>query len=306
MTTAPARGAWLGLGALTLIWGLNWIVMKLALRYADPFVFNIQRTLLAIGVLFAVIVLQKRPFWPESWVAVAVTGFFQTSVNFFATSMALVAGGAGRTSVLVFTMPFWTLLLAWPVLGERMRGAQWLAVALAGAGLTLVIAPWQWEGAIAPKLWAVLSGLGWSAAIICTKWFQRGRTFDPINFTAWLMAIGLLPFFPFVAFRGAPAVAWNIPYALALFYVGALSTALGWILWLAVLRRLSANAASFNMLAIPVVALTSSMLVYGEELTPAEWSGIAAIGTGLAVLGGLGVHAGRTAKKNEPPLLESG
>jgi drug/metabolite transporter (DMT)-like permease len=306
MTVAAPRGAWLGLVTLTLVWGLNWIVMKMALQHADPFVFNIQRTLLAIVALFAVLVLQKRPLWPESWVAVAVTGFFQTTVNSFSTTMSLVEGGAGRASVLVFTMPFWTLLFAWPVLGERMRGAQWLAVALAGAGLTLVVAPWHWEGAIAPKLWALLSGLGWSAAVLCTKWFQRHQTFDPINFTAWLMAIGLLPFFPFVAFRGAPAVAWDLPYVLELIYVGVISTALGWILWLAVLRRLSASAASFNMLAIPVVALTSSMLVFGEELTPGEWIGIALIGAGLAVLGALGVRAGRAAAKAEPPLLETG
>ncbi len=140
--------------------------MKMALQHADPFVFNIHRTLLAIVALFAVLVLQQRPLWPESWVAVAVTGFFQTTINFGATTMALVEGGAGRTSVLVFTMPFWTMLFAWPVLGERMRGAQWLAVALAGAGLTLVVEPWHWEGAIAPKLWALLSGLGWSAAVL--------------------------------------------------------------------------------------------------------------------------------------------
>ena len=44
--------------------------------------------------------------------------------------MAVAGGGAGRAAVLVFTMPFWTMLLAWPVLGERVRGMQWLAVAL--------------------------------------------------------------------------------------------------------------------------------------------------------------------------------
>jgi drug/metabolite transporter (DMT)-like permease len=304
--TAVPRGAWLGLGALTLIWGLNWIVMKMALQHADPFVFNIQRTLLAIVVLFGVLVAQRRRFWPESWVAVGVTGFFQTTLNSFSTTMALVEGGAGRTSVLVFTMPFWTLLFAWPILGERVRGAQWLAVVLAAVGLTLVIAPWQWQGSLAPKLWAVLAGLGWAAAIISTKWFQRGRTFDPINFTAWLMAIGLLPFFPFVAFRGAPAVTWDTPYTLELLYVGVLSTALGWILWLAVLRRLSANAASFNMLVIPVVALASSMLVSGEALTRGEWTGIALIGAGLGLLGVLGLSRGRAATRPEPPLLETG
>ena len=54
---------------------------------------------------------------------------------------ALESGGAGKTSVLTYTMPFWLLLLAWAFLGERLRGVQWLAVALALAGLVLVLEP---------------------------------------------------------------------------------------------------------------------------------------------------------------------
>ena len=71
----------------------------------------------------------RRPFWPSSWKAIAITGLVQTTINFGSTTMALAEGGAGRTSVLVFTMPFWTLLIAWPVLGERVRGLQWVASA---------------------------------------------------------------------------------------------------------------------------------------------------------------------------------
>ena len=83
--------------------------------------------------------------------AVVVTGFFQTTINFGSTTMALAGGGAGRTSVLVFTMPFWTLLLAWPVLGERVRGMQWVAIAFALAGLALVVEPWNWQGELRPS-----------------------------------------------------------------------------------------------------------------------------------------------------------
>ncbi len=74
-------------------------------------------------MLFAVLLWQRRPLLPESWLAVIVTGIFQTTINFGSTTMALAGGGAGRTSVLVFTMPFWTLLLAWPVLHERVKGS---------------------------------------------------------------------------------------------------------------------------------------------------------------------------------------
>jgi drug/metabolite transporter (DMT)-like permease len=245
---------------------------------------------------------------PESWLAVIVTGVFQTTINFGSTTMALAGGGAGRTSVLVFTMPFWTLLLAWPVLHERVKGYQWLAVACALAGMVLLVEPWQWHGELAPKLWAVLSGFGWAAGTIATKYFQRGQRFDALNFIAWQMLLGVLPLtlLPFVL--DLPATQWSTTYVLLLAQVGAISTALGFLLWIAVLRWLPAGTASLNIFAIPVIALLSSMAVFGERLTRNEWIGIGCIGAGLAIIS---VDAWRGRRRGgqavtEPTPLEGG
>ena len=278
------RGAYVALAALTLIWGLNWIALKFALARADPVILNVHRTWIAVIVLFAILVSQRRPFWPTSWIAIVVTGFFQTTLNFSATTLALASGGVGRTSVLVFTMPFWTLLIAWPVLHERVKGSQWLAVAFAFAGLTLVVEPWNWRGELVPKLWAVASGFGWAAGTVATKYFQRGRALDPLNFLAWQMLAGVIPITFLPLLLATPAPQWGVSYALLLLYVGAISTGLAFLLWVSVLRVLPAGTASLNMFAIPVIALVSSMVVFGERLTSAEWLGIACIGAGLVIV----------------------
>jgi drug/metabolite transporter (DMT)-like permease len=299
------RAAYFALVFLTLIWGANWLVMKLALQRADPIVYNIQRTLVAVVALFAVMLWQRRRLLPQSWRAVIITGFFQTTINFASTTMALVDGGAGRTSVLVFTMPFWTMLLAWPVLGERVRGGQWFAVAFALVGLTLVVEPWNWHDALRPKLWAVLSGFGWAAGTIATKYFQREKHIDMLNFIAWQMLVGVVPFFAFPLVYPVGATDWSVIYVLLLIYIGAVSTAFGFVLWIAVLRLLPAGTASLNMLAIPVIALLTSMAVFDERLSWIEWTGIACVGVGLAIVS---IHAwhlnrmGRAAVVEAPPL----
>ena len=296
------RGAYLALVALTLIWGFNWIALKFALARADPVILNVHRTWIAVIVLFAILLWQRHPFWPTSWVAVIVTGFFQTSVNFSATTLALAGGGVGRTSVLVFTMPFWTLVIAWPVLHERVRGSQWVAVAFALAGLTLVVEPWNWRGDLAPKLWAVLSGFGWAAGTVATKYFQRGRALDPLNFVAWQMLAGVIPITALPFLLGTPTPQWSATYALLLLYVGAVSTGLAFLLWITILRFLPAGTASLNMFAIPVIALVSSMLVFGERLTPTEWLGIASIGAGLAIISMNALRARRDVASATAPL----
>ncbi len=287
------RGAYAAIGVLTLVWGFNWIAMKLALANADPVTFNLQRTWLAVVVLFGVLIARGGTFWPASWIAVIVTGLFQTTLNFGSTTMALAHGAAGRTSVLVFTMPFWTLLLAWPVLGERVRGAQWVALVLAVAGLVLLVAPWDWHGDLAPRLWAVASGFGWAAGTVATKYFQRDRGFDMLNFIAWQMLVGVLPLTVLPLLLTLPGTQWSVTHALLLIQVGVVSTAAGFLLWIEALRFLPAGTASLNMFAIPVIALLSSMAVFGERLTPTEWTGIGCIGAGLVIVTARAVRAAR-------------
>jgi drug/metabolite transporter (DMT)-like permease len=302
------HGAYAALVLLTLIWGGNWVAMKLAMQSASPVVFNVQRTWVATIVLFAVLIWRRGPLLPESWLAVIVTGLFQTTINFTGTTMAIAGGGAGRASVLVFTMPFWTLLLAWPILHERIKGYQWLAVGCALAGMVLVVEPWQWHGELAPKLWAVLSGFGWAGGTIATKYFQRHRRFDALNFIAWQMLVGVLPLTLLPLAFDTPPTQWSLTFVLLLLHVGAVSTALGFLLWIAVLRWLPAGTASLNMFAIPVIALLSSMAIFGERLTRSEWIGIACIGLGLAIIS---VDAWRASRRGasvvtEPTPLDGG
>ena len=251
---------------------------------AHPLEFNMHRTWLAVFVLFAALVARRGRFWPGNWRAVVVTGFLQTTLNMGATMMAVAGGGVGRTSVLVYTMPFWTLVIAWPVLHEHVKGAQRYAIAFAFAGLVLVVQPWAWQGDLGPKLWAVLSGFGWASGTVAIKYFQRERGFDMLSFMAWQMIIGVLPLTLLPWLFDVPATHWSVGHVGLLFFVGAIATAGGFLVWIEILRWLPAGTASLNLFAIPVIAILSSMAVFGERITVVEWVGIAAIGVGLGLL----------------------
>lgn len=292
------RAAYVALALLTLVWGFNWIVMKAALMHAHPLAFNVHRTSIAVAVLFVALAARGGRMWPHRWRAVIVTAFFQTAINFGATTLAVAGGGAGRTSVLVFTMPFWTLLIAWPVLHERIRTAQAVAIAFAFAGLVLVVAPWSWHGDLTPKLWAVLSGFGWAAGTIAMKYYQRDPDFDMLSFITWQMALGVLPLTLLPWMFDVPATQWSLAQAGLLFIVGVIATAGGFLAWMEILRWLPAGTASLNMFAVPVIALLSSMAVYGERLSDNEWIGIGLIGVGL----GLIIAEARLASSRRPAL----
>jgi drug/metabolite transporter (DMT)-like permease len=75
---------------------------------------------------------------------------------------------------------------------------------------------------------------------------------------------------------------------LALAYNAVLATALGWALWLFMLRTLPAGVAGLSTLMIPVMSVLEALWLLGEKPGLAEGSGIVLILLALALLGGLG------------------
>ena len=107
-----------------------------------------MRAVLSAAFLFPVIAALHRPLRLQAPLFTAIIGILQTTGFVGLITWALEQGAAGRTSVLVYTMPFWLLLMAWMFLGERVRGLQWPAVIIALVGLVLVLRPWQLEGTV--------------------------------------------------------------------------------------------------------------------------------------------------------------
>lgn len=95
------------LAALVLIWGYSWIVMKIALRHAHPFDFAALRVGVATVVLFALVAILRRPLKLKSYRMAIVIGVLQVALFVALSQFALLSAGPGKTSVLVFTMPFW-------------------------------------------------------------------------------------------------------------------------------------------------------------------------------------------------------
>jgi drug/metabolite transporter (DMT)-like permease len=290
----------LALALLALIWGYNWVVMKVGLQYAQPFAFSALRTLLGALSLFALLLVLRRSLRPPPLGWTLVIGLLQTTGFVGLLMWALESGGAGKTSVLTYTMPFWLLLLAWAFLGERLRGVQWLAVALALGGLVLVLEPWDLQGTFSSVL-AASGGFCWAVSAVVVKRFQAGHDVDILSLTTWQMLLGSLPLVLIAALTWQGGPEWTTSFVVALVYNVILANALAWFLWLFGLRRLSAGAAGIATLATPVIGVTAAWLQLGERPSAGEAAGMALIIGALAVVTVRGLVAGRRAALTAAP-----
>ncbi|MBU0750786.1 MAG: EamA family transporter [Gammaproteobacteria bacterium] len=290
MTSPRALAA---LFLLTLIWGYAWVVLKQALDYAGPFQLSALRSSAGAAALLAALLLTGRSLRIVAVGRTAWVGLFQTGAFMALQTWALVEGGPGRTSVLIFTMPIWTLLLGALLLGERVRGLQWGAVVSTVVGLVLIIEPWSLGGSLISKMLGLLAALAWAIGTVLVKRWRSHLAADVLALTAWQMVFGAALQIVVAGVVPERAVDWQPAFLFILAFMALVVTALGWFLWLYVLEHLPAWQASLSVLGVPVVAIVSSRWVLGEQSTPIELAGMLLIGSGLGLLSFLNWRAQR-------------
>jgi drug/metabolite transporter (DMT)-like permease len=277
--------AFAALFLLTLIWGYNWVLMKLAVQYASPFQFAALRTFLGALMLFLVLFLTKRPLKLQEFPTMLLLGILQTCGFTGLLIWALVSGGAGKTAVLSYTMPFWVMLFAWPILGEKVQGWQWLAVVFALFGIVLIFDPLHIKGDGFSMTLALLSGISWAiSAIVSKKLHQRAPHLDLLNITAWPTLLGSIPIIFLALILPAPPIQWTNTFYLTIIYSIFLSGSLAWVLWLYALQRLPAGVASMASMLAPVIGVAAAWLQLGERPSSIELFGMLFIALALVTI----------------------
>lgn len=301
MSTHSPRDRWLlplGLFILSVTWGYTWVLAKQALDYAPPFAFAAERCVGGALALLLALKLMGRPLKLHAPRATLAIGLFQITGFMALSTWALVEGGPGKTAVLIFTMPIWTLLLAWPILGERIRGTQWLAAASTLTGLLLIIEPWNMHTSLFSKFLGVMAAVCWAIGTVLIKRLRAKQPVDLLSLTTWQMLIGAVPLVLLALIVPEHATDWSAAYIGILAFMSVISTAFCWWLWITLLDRVPAWEASLSVLGTPVVAIVSARLTLGEDFSVGELAGILLIGTGLALLSLIGwVASRRSAKK---------
>ena len=284
----PRRATWLAvlaLIALAWIWSYNWIVTKSVLRYVGALDFAALRCLLGGALLLAALPLTGRSLKPPLWRPALAIGLLQVVGMTGLSQLALVAGDVGKTAVLVYTMPFWMILLAALFLNEKPRPSQYLAIAIGALGLLLVLQPWHWHGSLLSSLLALASGMAWAGGSVVAKRAFRHQVVDLLSLAAWQMMLGALVLAALAAATHRTPIVWSRYMVLALSYNVVLATALGWGLWLFILRALPAGVAGLSTLVIPVASVLLAWWLLGEQPDLAEGSGIALILLALTLMG---------------------
>lgn len=269
-------------------WGLGQIAVKLALEGISPLVQAGLRSVVAVPLLLA---------WCR-WRGVAVlvrdgslgpgllTGAL-FAAEFWALYEALALTTAARSTVLLYTAPFWAVLGAhWLVPGDRLTGRRLAGLVLAFAGLVVAFADRigaPHDASVTGDLLALLAGMLWGATIVAIKATRLTRIAPERTLLYQIGAAGLLlPLGLALGERGVFAPTGTVWAALAFQAVGiAFASYAAWF-WL--VARHKASALAPFLFLTPVFAVGAGALVLGEAVTWSLLAALALIGAGIWVV----------------------
>ena len=241
---------------LYIIWGYNWVVMKVSTAYFPPVLFVACRALMAAAVLLLVCAF-RHTFWPERkyWPWIFLTGVSQIVLNNAAMQIGIVTLSAGLVAVLNYTMPVFMAILAHFFLNERLTKRKCFGIFLSMAGLCLLMNI-HLDNHIGAMLIVLGGALGWAVSGVILKLKLGGC--DMITCTAWQMALGGIVLAFWATGSGQTTVIWNLTSVSALLYNVLLAGAAGFFLWNYILQHMEASKAGTAILVVPAIGVPVS------------------------------------------------
>jgi drug/metabolite transporter (DMT)-like permease len=174
--------------------------------------------------------------------------------------------------------------MSWVILGERLRGFQWLFVAIALTGLVLVISPWRGVGNLFSNSLAIAGGICSAGSSIAVKILCRDKRVDLLTLNAWQMLCGSIPLVVIALATADTGPVWTGWFVTTLLYNAILASPVALLLWFYSLRHLPAGTAGMGRLTAPVIGVVASWIQLGERPDTDELIGMVLIIGGLATM----------------------
>jgi drug/metabolite transporter (DMT)-like permease len=259
-------------------WALNWPLMKILLRDWPPLFARGLAGVIAAFIL-AVIAFGRRQSLKVPRQAIPRL-LFASFTNVFAwmgfSTIAMKFVTVGEGALIIYTMPIWTMLLAWPILHIRPTARDVIGLSLGIAGVTLLLGA---DGSI-------LSGgkiVGVALSLSCAVLFALGNVVNrtplpilPVAAVAWQVGLACLTMLVLGVVLEHPNYEGISTSGFACFvYMTLVSMGLCYLTWFETLGRLPSVSASIGLLLVPVIAIFAAAVILGEPLGLREVEAIA-------------------------------
>ena len=261
--------------ALTLMWGVNWPMMKLSLQQLSPLYFRASTMLLGASWLFVYVAAKGERMKPvgREWLAIAWLGLPNVLGWHTLSIFGVQELASGRAAILGFTMPIFTVLIGAAFFGERITPRVRLAVVCVSVAIGLLL--WhelqRLSGRPAGVAWMLGAAACWALG---TLMFRRAHlTLSPLVVTVWMLLLGSFVVWALaLSLEPLPQPASFTPMMwISLAYGVLINYGFAQLIWFGMARDLPPATSAMSVMAIPLVGTLSATVITGEVPHWQDW-----------------------------------
>ncbi|HEV7476532.1 MAG TPA: DMT family transporter [Burkholderiales bacterium] len=281
--------AWLVLFATLLLWSGNWIVARAVRDEVAPGVATVGRLVVVLAVLLPFVVFslkQKlKTLSRRGWTILAAMGFAGGGLHLALQWLGLHFTTATSGILYLSTAPIFVLLMAVPLLGERIGRRQWAGVAISFTGVATIAAQGEMAHLAALSfnkgdMMALASMAMWAAYTVLLR--LRRDPLDVAELIVMVCAFGVLFMLPWLAVERAP-LRLSETGLLAILYSAIASLLLAYAGWSYAVTRLGAVRAGVTMHLMPAMGVVLAAIFLAEYPRWYHFAGIALVLAGVGL-----------------------
>ena len=276
---------------LAAVWGGSFFLGEVALSEVPPLTITLHRVVWAVPILALIVVLNgiAIPKSPSVWGAYLVMGALNNAIPFSLIFWGQTQIASGLASILNATTAMFAAVVAGCLLiDEPLTARKIIGAALGIAGVAFIMGPsalTDFNPGNLAQLAILGATLSYAFAGVWGKIALAGQT-PLMNALGMLLGSTLLMIPIVLVFDGPPNLELSASVWGALLGMAALSTALAYVLYFAILVRAGTANLLLVTLLIPPFAIGLGVLFLGEKMGVEAWIGFAIIALGFAVTDG--------------------
>lgn len=296
-TTKAARlRDWLLLGAIVIVGGSSFALIRLAVETAPPPLVAVGR--LWVGAIFLLIVMTMKgrrlpavvvktssgPRLHRAWGYMLAIGLLGSTVPFFIFPWAQQSVDSSLAGVYMAFMPIWTLGLAYFFGGESLSVNKMAGFALGFAGVLALMGPDAIAGAgnsdLAPQIGLLFATVFYAISAVLAR---RAPTLRPSVFSAGNILCAALCATPALFFFDIGVSQLSITSVLSIVALGVFPTGLGAVMIITLIKRMGASFMALANYVTPLWAMAVGVALFGEVLAINVFFALALILAGVYV-----------------------
>ena len=278
----------LAVAFLAVVWGMAWPIAKVGLRDCDPMLFAALRSLIGGIFLYAWRSTRKdrEPFDRQTFWVAFISGTCWVGIPMAFISWALLYINVGLGAIIQSTTPFFVAICVYYMLGEKQfTFAKTGGLVIGFLGIVLLFSD---KPIFDFTSMAVLAGLAILITSIANGYGQvyarkhfKGK--DQYGFMTAILIIAALETLPFSFINGLPRIELTTGLVLSTLYLGIIASAIPFAVYFALLVRVDIVVLSMVGYVIPVIAVASGILWFGESMSPTEITGSVLVLVGVVL-----------------------